>query len=122
MLGVVLFFWVIGIVWVAKDSYARMDSSLKQFGSLVLVTIFGPIIGVALYIALRPARYRSMDTSYQESTSALCLSCGQHNDSHHSHCVFCGEKIHLKCRECQSAYPASYAYCPDCGAPNIDKN
>ncbi|USN57639.1 MAG: zinc ribbon domain-containing protein [Candidatus Peribacteria bacterium] len=51
----------------------------------------------------------------------MCLSCGHRNNPHHTHCVFCGEKIHIKCRECHQPYPASYAYCPECGAPNIDQ-
>lgn len=121
LLGALLFFRIVGIIRTAKDSYARTESTFKQFWSIILVTIAWPLVGIPLYLALRPSRYREKDISLKESTSATCLHCHQRNDPHHTHCVFCGEKMHIKCRECNSLYPASYAYCPDCGAPNIDQ-
>jgi hypothetical protein len=119
--GALLFFRIVGIIRTAKDSYARTKSTFKQFWSIILVTIAWPLVGIPLYLTLRPARYRERDFSLKESSSATCLHCHQRNDPRHTHCVFCGEKIHITCRECNNCYPASYAYCPDCGAPNIDQ-
>lgn len=95
---------------------------IKQFGYIVMVTTTGPLIGVPLYLALRPARYRIHDqSSHSDTDRVTCLRCGQYNHTHHTHCVFCGEKIHTQCRECDHMYAGSYAYCPDCGAPNVDQ-
>jgi RNA polymerase subunit RPABC4/transcription elongation factor Spt4 len=120
---VVVFFWILSIIRVAKDASARTWSGLAQFLYIILVTIGWPIIGIPLYIAFRPSRYRPMYQSTQQHVAhAQCQHCDQLNDGSYSHCVFCGETLQIACRSCHDLYPSSYAYCYHCGAPTIDKN
>ena len=54
IVGVIIFFRIIAIIWTAKDISARTDSSFFHIISVLFVTLLTPIIGLPLYLAIRP--------------------------------------------------------------------
>lgn len=122
---IVLFviFWVLSIVWVARDSLARSNKLSTQVISIMIVTLLSPIIGLPLYLTFRPIRY-SHDTLPRREAAVMsmivCYNCAALNPKDHEYCLACGEPLKIKCKQCGKNYPHSYGYCSDCGAPNIE--
>lgn len=57
-IGFLSFLWILTIIRVSKDIYARTKSITLQIISILLVTLLTPIIGMPLYLVIRPIRYR----------------------------------------------------------------
>ena len=75
---IVVFFWIIAIIWTAKDISARTDSSFFHIISVLFVTLLTPIIGLPLYLAIRPIWYKWDKTSWRDSclsSSCVCQNC-----------------------------------------------
>ena len=111
IVSILVFFWIIAIIRTAKDISARTESSFFHIISVLLVTILTPIIGIPLYLAIRPIWYKRDKTSRRDSclsNSSICQNCWTLNPKEYKNCIKCGEE-----------YPYSYHYCPSCWAPNI---
>jgi hypothetical protein len=54
--GYIALVWIFIILWVARDSGNRSDSILFQLISIILVVITTPLIGLPLYLLLRPSQ------------------------------------------------------------------
>jgi len=122
VVSIIVFFRIIAIIWTAKDISARTDSSFFHIISVILVTILTPIIWIPLYLAIRPIWYKRDKTSWRDScltNSSICQNCWTLNPKEYTNCIKCGEKIKIKCKECNKEYPYTYQYCPNCWAPNI---
>lgn len=110
------------LIWVIKDSSARSSSFGFQFLSALIIILFTPIIWLPLYIAIRPQWWKRDKTPRRDiifQQVQECENCGFTNQLSNAYCSNCGECLHTTCRECQSKYSNSYAYCPECGAPNL---
>lgn len=120
---IIAFFWIIVIIWTAKDISARTDSSFFHIISVLFVTLLTPIIGLPLYLAIRPIWYKWDKTSWRDSclsSSCACQNCWTLNPKEYKNCIKCGEKLVVTCKECNTEYPNEYHYCPSCWAPNIE--
>ena len=120
---IVIFFWIITIIRTAKDISARTDSSFFHIISVLFITLLTPIIGLPLYLAIRPIWYKWDKTSWRDSclsSSCVCQSCWTLNPKEYKNCIKCGEKLVVTCKECNKEYPNEYRYCPSCWAPNIE--
>ncbi len=118
--GAFIFLWVYCILWVARDISLRTSHFWLQLGSILLVFCLTPVIGLPLYLLIRPLAY-DRDASWQDAVMAetvICVYCQQRNAKEFTYCTFCGEKLKHLCRECKQPYATSYEYCPFCGAPN----
>lgn len=118
------FFRIIALIRTIKDSNARSSSFWFLIISALIVTILGPIFWLLLYIAIRPQWWKWdktpwRDTSFQNIQ--VCDNCWNFNHIENNYCIHCWECLQSECRECQSIYPKSYSYCPDCGAPNLQE-
>lgn len=114
--------WLTCMIWVARDISARTENTTTQIISILLVTILTPIIWIPLYLLIRPTGWSYDMNGWRESLlikSVDCLHCGCKNLISHSFCVFCGEWLKTKCKECTKEYPFYYEYCPSCWAPHI---
>ena len=119
---VVSFFRIIALIRAVKDSNARSSSILFQIFSALIVMILGPIFWILLYVAIRPQWWKWDKTPRRDilfQNAQTCDTCGSFNHIWNTYCTNCWEYLQSVCRECQSAYPKSYSYCPDCGAPNL---
>ena len=119
---VIFFIWFLILIWVIKDSSARSSSFGFQFLSALIIVLLTPIIWLPLYIAIRPQWWKRDKTPRRDiifQQVQECENCGYTNQLNNAYCSNCGECLHTTCRECQSKYANSYAYCPECGAPNL---
>lgn len=55
---IIVFFWLLVIVWVIKDSNYRSNSTVFVIFSLLLVTLGTPLLGLPIYLAIRPLGYK----------------------------------------------------------------
>ena len=120
---VLVFFWIVSIVWVAKDIFSRTNSTSFQLISILLVTFLTPIIGLPLYFAIRPVYYKKDQLLWREALMTdliQCYNCSGYNEKNHRCCVYCGEHLKITCKECGGVYSYTYHYCNGCGAPNIE--
>ena len=123
IIWILVFFRVIAIIRTAKDISARTNSSFFHIISVLFVTVLTPIIGIPLYLAIRPIWYKRDKTSWRDSclsSSCACQNCWTLNPKEYKNCIKCGEKITTNCKECGNEYPNQYGYCPTCWAPNIN--
>jgi len=122
---IVLFviFWVLSIIWVARDSLARTNKLSTQVLSIMIVTFLSPLVGLPIYLTFRPIRY-SHDKLPRREASVMnlivCYNCAALNPKEHEYCLACGEPLKIKCKQCGKNYPHSYGYCSFCGGPNIE--
>jgi hypothetical protein len=112
------------IVRVAKDSALRTNSLSLHTVYIVLVTLLTPVVGLPIYLLVRPSTYMKERLPWRESMilkNTPCKACGMMNLHDHHFCVFCGETIAHECRECHQSYPHHYEYCFHCGGPNLER-
>ncbi len=119
LVGLLIFFWIYSLLWVAKDISWRTGSFGLQLLSILLIVFLTPVIGLPIYILIRPPVGISRVSTVVGSDQIACASCGEMNSTEFVYCVFCAEKLKAPCKECKKNYAISYSYCPFCAAPNI---
>lgn len=123
IIALILFFWLLAIIRVAKDISARTHNHFLQIISILFVTFLTPILGLPLYLAIRPIWYKRDKTPWRDaclSDSIRCSACNMLNSKEYKCCIQCGKKLTIKCKECNKDYSHEFWYCPYCWAPNID--
>jgi hypothetical protein len=123
LISLFIFLWIVCIIRVGKDIASRTNNVLLQIVSIILITIFSPLIWLPLYIIIRPVGYKKDNIPRREAcalTMISCYNCGTFNPKEYECCIRCWEKLRIKCKQCWEQYPHSYQYCNKCGAPNIE--
>lgn len=123
VLLVIILFWILSIIWVARDIMARSNRISHQIISVLLVTFLSPVLGLPIYWALRPIGLLRDRLPWREASVMQliwCYNCGVLNPKDHDFCLACGENLKIKCKQCGKNFPHSYWYCHICGAPNIE--
>jgi len=118
-----IFLRVIAIIWTTKDIINRTHSFSLQVISIILVTFLTPLVGLPLYLLIRPISYKKDRIPRREACASnlvSCYNCHTLNPREYTCCIACGERLKVKCKECWNSYSHSFAYCNICGAPNID--
>ncbi len=118
-----IFLRVIAIIRVTRDIIHRTNSFSLQIVSILFVTFLTPLVGLPLYLLIRPMSYKHDRIPRREACASnliACYNCNTLNPKEYDCCVVCGERLKVKCKECQNTYAHSYSYCNVCGAPNID--
>ena len=64
--------WISIIIWVTRDSISRSNSILFQVLSICL-NIFFPILGIVLYLVIRPSKTK-LDRYYEDLEHKLILN------------------------------------------------
>jgi RNA polymerase subunit RPABC4/transcription elongation factor Spt4 len=116
--------WLAIIIWVTKDAIHRSNSVLFQTFS-ILINIAVPILGVLLYLIIRPSR-TTLEKYYEEleqnvvdggagDSKNACGKCLTPVEPDYKFCPNCGESVKKTCRHCKSAYPRIWSICPYCG-------
>ena len=116
--------WLAIIIWVTKDALQRSDSIFFQAFS-ILLNIIVPILGVLLYLIIRPGKTR-MERYYEElernmlegenlSEQNTCDKCLTPTDKDYSYCPNCGEGLKKACIKCKKSFPNVWSICPFCG-------
>ncbi len=53
-----IFLRILSIIRVSRDIHARTNSTIVQLVSILFITLFSPIIGLPIYITMRPVQYK----------------------------------------------------------------
>lgn len=132
-IGILAYFallWLAVIIWVTKDALQRSNSIIFQSFS-ILLNIVVPILGVLLYLIIRPSKTR-MERYYEELERNMlegenqieqnsCDKCLTPVDKDYSFCPNCGEGLKKNCQKCKKSFPNVWSICPFCGNEYKDK-
>jgi RNA polymerase subunit RPABC4/transcription elongation factor Spt4 len=124
------FLWLSIIIWVTRDSISRSNSLIFQTFS-ILINIIVPILGVLLYLIIRPGK-TNMDRYYEEIERHMILENGEEKggicekclipvDKDYTFCPNCGTKAKKVCNKCKKHFPGIWGICPYCGAEQEDE-
>ena len=116
--------WLSIIIWVTRDSINRSGSLLFQTFSSV-INIVGPILGVILYLIIRPGK-TNMEKYYEEiehrmiaegddGSSSTCEKCLTVVSKDYTFCPNCSTKLKKICSHCRKGFPSVWNICPYCG-------
>lgn len=122
--------WLAIIIWVTKDALQRSSSILFQ-AFAILLNIAVPILGVLLYLIIRPGKtrmeryYEELERNMLEGENAVeqyaCDKCLTPVDKDYGFCPNCGEGLKKACPKCKKSFPNVWHICPFCGNEYKDK-
>ncbi|MCS6982939.1 MAG: zinc ribbon domain-containing protein [Candidatus Absconditabacterales bacterium] len=113
LIGIVGFFWIIALLWTARDANARYTRQGGFWFALFLVTMLTPFIGLPLYCVIRPIKYK-WDRDGEDRL--ICPSCQTSHAVQVSYCGSCGYHVKKTCHHCQAANFLDVRYCHACGS------
>jgi RNA polymerase subunit RPABC4/transcription elongation factor Spt4 len=114
-------------IWTFRDIRARSRDFLAQILATLLVLLL-PIIGLVVYLMLRPKE--TLAEAYERSLEqeALlqaieepehCPGCGQRVKGDFLYCPACHTRLKKACAQCGRALHLRWALCPYCGTPAV---
>ncbi len=116
-------FWMVVLYWIWLDSGDR-SSSKKARIAYVLLGLILNIVGLVIYLIIRPSRtieeiyWSDLERRYLKfETSELgdCPKCGAQLFPGFRFCPECKYKLKIKCPNCNVFIDRKYKYCPQCG-------
>jgi len=120
---ILIFLRILSIIWTARDINQRTNNLFFQTISVLFVTLLTPIVGLPLYLAMRPINLQKDRLPRREANASqmiMCYNCHTLNPKEYNNCIACGEILRIACKQCNEKHPHNYRYCPKCGAPNIE--
>ena len=114
--------WLSIIIWVTRDSIHRSSSLLFQVFA-ILINIAIPILGVLLYLIIRPAK-TSAERYYEDLEQYLlseagdkvtCEECLAIVEKDFLYCPHCAQKLQKACTSCKKSFSNAWNICPYCG-------
>jgi hypothetical protein len=115
-------FYLSTVLWTYKDARRRIEDPILVV-TAVAAAIVLPIVGVFLYMMLRPPEYlddvreRELEIRAMERTlgsQERCPNCRTFVESDFRACPICATKLRDLCRECAKPLDPRWAVCPYC--------
>lgn len=111
-------------IWTFRDIRARSRDFLAQILATLLVIVL-PIIGLVVYLMLRPRE--TLAEAYERSLEQeallqaieepeVCPGCGQRVRSSYLYCPACHTQLKKACAACSHPISLNWSLCPYCGA------
>lgn len=111
-------------IWTFRDIRARSRDFLAQILATLLVIVL-PIIGLVVYLMLRPRE--TLADAYERSLEQeallqaieepeVCPGCGQRVRSIYLYCPACHTQLKKACATCSHPISLNWSLCPYCGA------
>lgn len=111
-------------IWTFRDIRARSRDVLAQILATLLVIVL-PVVGLIVYIMLRPRE--TLEEAYEHSLeqeallqaieeSEECPGCGQQVDGSFLYCPDCHTRLKKACPQCANPLRLHWSLCPYCGA------
>jgi len=120
-----LAFWVAMIIWTWRDIRARSRDIFAAILAVILVAVF-PVVGLLLYLLLRPKETlaEAYDRALEEEAllrsveeQLVCPNCQRVVDKDWRFCAYCHTQIKKGCPTCGRLLELSWSLCPYCGSP-----
>ena len=110
-------------IWTFRDIRSRSRDVLAHILATLLVVVL-PIIGLVIYLMLRPQE--TMADIYERSLEQeallqaieepeICPGCGQRVKGDYLHCPACHTKLKTGCPMCNRPLHLRWSICPYCG-------
>ncbi len=118
------FWWIVSVIRVIKDISHRTNSTFLQIISILLVTLFTPVIWLPLYKLIRPVYMKYDLIPWREalvSDLIECRNCWWLNKKENDCCIFCWDELKIKCKECWNSFSYNNKYCNKCWLPNLQE-
>jgi hypothetical protein len=111
-------------IWTFRDIRARSRDILTHILATLLVIVL-PIIGLVVYLMLRPRE--TLADAYERSLEQeallqaieepeVCPGCGQRVKGDYLYCPACHTRLKRGCPECGRPLHLRWSLCPYCGA------
>ena len=122
-----LVMWAASILWVHRDIRARTTDPTSHMIGVAIAVIF-PVVGLPIYLILRPAD--TLTTAYdrqleQEAllaelqTVSACPNCRRPVQDDFAVCAFCATPVKQGCARCGRQLRLSWRVCPYCATPRV---
>lgn len=118
--------WLASVIWTVRDITDRTGNVLIQTFSVLLVVIFTPILGLPLYLLIRP-RTTLAEKYYEEAGIAeseyvsVCPKCDGEVGEDFRFCPHCGEELLDACANCGAPKEKDWKFCAVCGSDGKTK-
>lgn len=118
---ITLVFYASIVLWTYKDARRRVDDPILVATAVAASML--PIVGVLVYILLRPPEYladvreRELEIKAMERTlgrQERCPHCRSHIEGNYLSCPICMSKLRQSCLGCDKPLDPRWAMCPFC--------
>lgn len=122
-LGIVVILWLSIVIWAFRDIRSRSRSTVAAILTLLVVAIM-PIVGLVIYLLLRPrltleAAYdRALEQEallQQIEEKPVCPTCSRPTQTNWYLCPSCHTHLRHPCPTCRSPLEMHWDICPYCG-------
>lgn len=121
--GLLLAFWLAVVVWAYRDIRVRSRSGWIAFLTVVLVALL-PVVGLAIYLLLRPRE--TLNAAYDRALEQeallqqieerpVCPTCARPTQTNWFLCPTCHTHLRQPCPVCNSPLELHWDICPYCG-------
>lgn len=122
-----LFFalWVSLVIWAYRDMRSRSRDVFAQTLSAIVVALL-PVVGILIYLILRPAETLSEAFERSLAEEALlqeiekkpyCPGCSRRVHPDWQICPYCHTRLKKPCAHCANLIELHWTICPFCAAP-----
>ena len=118
--------WLASVIWTVRDITDRTGNLIIQTFSVLLVVVFTPILGLPLYLLIRP-RTTLAERYYEEAGLAeaeyvsACPNCETEVGEEFRFCPNCGHELLDECPECGAPKDKDWKFCASCGSDGKTK-
>lgn len=113
--------WLASVIWTVRDITDRTGNLFIQTFSVLLVVIFTPILGLPLYLLIRPRttlaeRYYEEAGLHESEYVSECPRCHTEVGEDYRFCPHCGEELLDECAACGAPKNKDWKFCASCGS------
>lgn len=121
-LGLFIALWISLIIWAYRDMRLRSRDLFARVLTIAVVTLL-PIIGILIYLILRPSETlaEAFERSLLEETllqeiekKSSCPGCSRHVEDRWQICPYCHVRLKRSCINCNELVEMQWAICPFC--------
>ncbi len=119
--------WLASVIWTVRDITDRTGNLVIQTFSVLLVVVFTPILGLPLYLLIRP-RTTLAERYYEEAGLAeseyvsACPNCDAEVGEEFRFCPSCGHELLEECPDCGAPKDKDWKFCASCGSDGKAKS
>lgn len=126
VIAYLLIVWLATVIWTVRDVTNRTGNILTQVFSILLIVLLTPILGLPLYLLIRPqttlAEKYYEDVGLAEDECLVCPDCEGEIREGQRFCPHCGSELLAVCPDCGASKEKEWKFCPECGSDGSVKS